>query len=137
VPAAVFTPNNNDALFRSSIGNGGAEITGTNGAIVTSVLNAPLQLPDGALVEEMTVYFEDNSESELRIWLAKEFFAPGFDIVREVTTTGNSAGIRSETVAVNRTIDNDTGGYFIRVFCDDWNATGRKQIKGVKITYTY
>jgi hypothetical protein len=137
VPAAVFTPNNNDAQFRSSIGNGGAEITSTNGALVTSILNAPVQLPHGAVVEEMTVYFEDNSESALRIWLAKELYSTGFGIVGEVITVGNSAGIRNETVAVNQTIDNDDGAYYLRVFCDDWDAAGRKQIKGVKITYTY
>lgn len=137
VPAAVFTPNNNTVVFRSSTGTGGAEITATNGAAVTSVLNAPVQLPDGAFVEEMTVYYEDNSVAELRIWLVRENFSSGFDVLAEVLTTGNSVGFRDGTAAVNQSISNNLGGYFLRVFCDDWNATGRKRIKGVKITYTH
>ncbi|MEM9258813.1 MAG: hypothetical protein AAGA62_04140 [Bacteroidota bacterium] len=137
VPAGVFTPNNNTAIFVSSVGNGGTEIRETNGSIVTSVLNAPVQLPHGARVTSMTVYFEDNSTSELRIWLAKEFFASGFSITAEVRTTGNEAGIRSETVALNEVIDNEDGGYYLRVFCDDWDAQGRKAIKGVKLSYIY
>lgn len=137
VPAGVFTPNNNTAIFVSSIGNGGAEIRATNGASVVSVLNAPVQLPHGARVTSMTVYFEDNSTSELRIWLAKEFFTSGFDVPAEVRTTGNAAGVRNETVALNVTINNENGGYYLRVFCDDWDAQGRKVIKGVKLTYIY
>lgn len=137
IPAAVFTTNNEVASFRNSIGNGGAEITNTNGASVTSVLNAPVQLPHGAQVESMTAYFTDNSEAELRIWLTKEFYSPGFDIVGEVRTTGNEAGVREETVMINRAINNENGGYYIRVFCDDWNLAGTKQIKGVKIAYTH
>ncbi|WP_169435031.1 hypothetical protein [Neolewinella persica] len=137
IPAALFSPNNNDASFRNSIGNGGAEITSTNGASVTSVLNAPVQLPHGAVVESMTVYFTDNSEAEMRIWLAKENYSAGFAIIGEVTTTGNESGIREGTVNINHTINNEDGGYYIRVFCDDWNLSGTKQIKGAKITYTH
>jgi hypothetical protein len=137
VPAAVFTTNNEVASFRNSIGSGGVEITSTNGASITSVLNAPVQLPHGAMVESMTVYFTDNSEAELRIWLAKEFYSSGFTIVGEVRTTGNEAGAREETVTINQTINNENGGYYIRVFCDDWNLPGTKRIKGVKIAYTH
>lgn len=137
IPAAAFSPNNNDVSFRNSIGNGGVEITSTSGASVTSVLNAPVQLPHGAMVESMTVYFTDNSEAEMRIWLAKEFYASSFEIVGEVTTTGNQAFLREETVTINKTINNEDGGYYVRVFCDDWNLPGTKQIKGVKIAYTH
>lgn len=137
IPASVFSPNNNEAEFFNSIGNGGVEIRNTNGATVTSVLNAPVQLPSGARIESMTAYFTDNSEAELRIWLAKEFFISGFAITAEIRTTGNEAGVRQESINFNHTIDNEDGGYYIRVFCSDWNMAGSKLIKGIKLTYSY
>ena len=85
----------------------------------------------------MTAYFTDNSEAELRIWLAKEFFLSGFSITAEIRTTGNEAGVRQETIDFNHTINNEDGGYYIRVFCDDWDLAGTKRMKGVKLTYTY
>jgi len=136
IPAAMFSPNNNSASFRNSLGNGGVEITSTDGA-TTTVLNAPVQLPDGARVETMTAYFTDNSEAELSIWLAKEFFLSSFSVTAEVSTTGNEAGIRQETITVNHVVNNENGGYYLRVFCDNWDLPGTKQIKGVKLTYTY
>lgn len=137
IPAALFTPNNNEVDFVNSIGNGGAEIRNTNDATITSVLNAPVQFPSGARVTSMTAYFTDNSEAELRFWLAKEFFSNGFAITTEIITTGNETGIRQETINFNHLIDNEDGGYYLRVFCTDWNLAGTKRVKGVKLTYTY
>lgn len=135
IPAAAFSPNNNAVAFVNSVGIGGVEITNTSSAVVTSVLNAPVQLPQGAQVESMTVYFTDNSEAELRIWLAKELYSSGFSIAGEVRTTGNESSQREETVILNHIVDNEDGGYFLRIFCDDWTLAGTKRVKGVKIKY--
>lgn len=137
VPAAMFVPNNNLATYSNSTGNGGVTITSTNGAGSTSVLNAPVQLPHGARVESMTAYFTDNSEAELRIWLAKEFFLTAFSITAEIMTSGNEPGSREETINFNHVVDNEDGGYYLRVFCTDWELPGTKRIKGVKLTYSY
>jgi hypothetical protein len=137
VPAAVFTPNNNEAAFRSSLGNGSVEVLSTAGTAFTTVLNAPITLPHGAVVTEMTAYFEDASEAQMRFWLAKELFTPGFNIAVDIDTEGNEAGIRKKTVNANVRINNTDGGYYIRVFCTDWNADGAKRVKGVVLKYTY
>lgn len=137
VPAALFSPNNNAASFSNSTGNGGVTIFSTTGAPATTVLNAPISLPHGAQVTEMTIYYEDASDEELRFWLAKEFFSTGFSIPLEIITQGNESGIRSATMAANVTINNLDGGYYLRVFCTDWDAAGAKRVKGVTVKYTY
>lgn len=137
IPASAFSPNNNDCSFVNSIGNGGVEITSTNGAVVTSLLNAPIQFPHGARIDSMTVYYTDNSDAQLNIWLAKEFYTPGFNVVAEVITNGNSSTSVEETVTVNQVVDNENAGYYIRIYCDNWDESGSKKVKGVKIYYTY
>ncbi|WP_139205247.1 hypothetical protein [Algibacter pectinivorans] len=138
VPAAVFYPNNEVCSFFNSIGPGGAEITNTNGATSVCVLQAPVQLPHGAHIDAFTVYYIDNSEAQLAIQLIKESFEPGFALVSDIIeTTGNSTDIIEETTALNHVVDNNNGGYFVRVYCRNWDAFGAKKIKGVKIVYTY
>lgn len=138
IPAAVFYPNNEVCSFISSIGTGGAEITNTNGSTSVCILHAPVQLPHSAHIEAFTVYYIDNSEAKLSIHLAKEKFEESFALVSDIIeTTGNSSDIIEETVALNHVVDNNNGGYFVRVHCSNWDTSGPKKIKGAKIVYTY
>lgn len=138
IPAAVFYPNNEVCSFINSIGPGGVEITNTNGATTTCVLNAPVQLPHGAHIDAFTVYYIDNSETKLSINLGKEKFEESFALVSDIIeTTGNSSDIIEETVALDHVVDNNNGGYFVRVYCSNWDTYGVKKIKGAKISYTY
>ncbi len=137
IPASSFFPNNNDCSFVNSYSNGGVEITSTNGSSVPSILNAPVQLPHGAQINSITVYYTDNSNVNLSITLIKEFYSPGFQSIKTFATNGNSSTPIEETANFNHTVNNENGGYFIRVYCANWNESGSKIIKGVKIYYTY
>ncbi|MEM6799757.1 MAG: hypothetical protein AAF696_00045 [Bacteroidota bacterium] len=137
IPGAVFNINNNEGVFRTSLGAGGAEITQTGGSF-TNVLNAQVNLPHGARIDSFRVFFQDASDVDLNISLQRESLTRGnFSRVTSITTSGNMVGWRSVAIAVSHTVDNIGFGYLIRVFCSDWNAIGIKSIKGVLIEYTY
>jgi hypothetical protein len=60
VPGAVFHPNTSGPAWYASRGQGGAEIT-IEGGTAVNVLVAPISLPHGARLTNMTVYFKDES----------------------------------------------------------------------------
>ncbi|MEO0788387.1 MAG: hypothetical protein AAFY36_06995 [Bacteroidota bacterium] len=136
VAAALFTPNRDGVEFVNSLGSGSVTVNSAP-AGATTVLNAPLSLPHGARVTSFTAYYEDNSEVDLRIWIAKEDYQSSFEIAAEIESSGSQPGIQEETLNTNFIINNETGGYYLRVFCTDWNASGAKRIKGAKVEYLY
>ncbi|MEM8584570.1 MAG: hypothetical protein AAGF87_09890 [Bacteroidota bacterium] len=137
IPAGVFVPNRNDIDYLNSIGSGGVTITSDNDPGGAAVLNAPLYLPNGSRVTAITAFFEDESDVDLEISFIQELFTSSFSTEAAIVTSGNESGIREETMDTNIFINNSFGGYFIRVFCTNWNAAGTKRIKGVRIEYTY
>ena len=139
IPGAVFHPNTNGPSYYSSVGQGGAEIT-AKGGTSTNVLGAPVNLPHGAKIQKFTAFFKDESTAQdFSIVLNRENMTAGFfDPIATITTSGDTPGWRSDDIAVaDEVVDNITYGHFIRVFCSDWDAAGRKAIKGVLIEYTY
>lgn len=138
VPGSVFHPNTSGPAWYASRGQGGAEIT-IEGGTAVNVLVAPISLPHGARLTNMTVYFKDESDENLSISLNREDLNFGvFSPVAQITTSGDDAGWRNDSLELeNHVVDNDNYGYFIRVFVSNWDVDGTKAIKGVKIEYLY
>ncbi|MEL7120127.1 MAG: hypothetical protein AAFO07_11820 [Bacteroidota bacterium] len=137
VPGAVFTPNRNVGSWYNSVGQGGAEITAEGSS--TNVLNGPITLPHGSQLTKITAYFKDESLAEdLSIRLYRESFEKGsFSSISEILTSGDTKGWQNQSIDIDHVVNNEQYGYFIRVFCSNWDAEGTKAIKGVKVEYIY
>jgi len=130
----------NPFAFRSANSyNGFFSTANTSGESASGEkLFAPINLPHGAVITKLKVYFTDTSTSNLEFKLASyrhNLFSSGN--LSEITTTGSVSGIRELEIGLNRTINNTSFSYYIQVSPVDgtWVDTFNLNIKAVVITY--
>jgi hypothetical protein len=128
IGSEAFVPGSDVAYF-NTYGCGGANISAGAGALVASV-----NLPQGAVITNFKVIFNDTSANNMSVSLERQTLgACGYQSIGEIDSSGIS-GYGSKAVAVNHTVDNTLYGYHIYAYADVWD--GNLKIKGVVITYT-
>jgi hypothetical protein len=102
-------------------------------------LVAPVQLPQGAIVTQVRLYYNDShAASNISAHLYKyQMNANYTDILAQLQSTG-SPGFGSVTVSTiqNATIDNTTSGYYLNVRGDPYWYLDDLSVMGVTIWYT-
>jgi hypothetical protein len=124
-----------------SIGGGGAWITSNpHGGGFIPGLAAPIQLPDGATITEVTAYFTDTSAiSALALQLRCEEFDGGVKVVASGSSTASPASGEDDLVITtqNATVDNSACNYFFIAESGSWGSEKDDlKIRGVSITTT-
>jgi hypothetical protein len=118
IPGAAFTTATRGDTLNLSIGGGTATLYSV---LNTKMLIAPLQLPDKVTMQDMTVYFADNSSSvNYEIVLYRKTITSNLfpDNIGTTTTSGSSSTlvpytIPINTVASNNVVDNSLYTYYI------------------------
>ncbi|WP_105104067.1 hypothetical protein [Microbulbifer pacificus] len=117
---------------------------------LTDIVQAPVILPDGATVEDMTCLVRDNSDTAnfsggniLLMRVALEEGAPPavyeslVDI--DLTTAGNVSGLRKlvdeDGIVENALIDNSKYMYYVRFWIQRTQAVSNLMISGCRISY--
>ncbi len=115
-------------------GNGGAYPT-TPG--LTSLV-APVHLPNGAKVTEVTFYVVDNVAADMNLVFGEELgTSAGYGGTGvSISSTGAAAGTRAFTAPANFTINNGVSSYYVNVNTQ-WSGTSTTLIKSVMIKYEY
>ena len=138
IPDAAFTPLRGSYQVTKAFSSSGAYVSGGSGSFVQIV--APFHLPEAASMDSAVVYFRDRSIGEdLTLIISRTKFDGTLESLATATTAGSSDDIRSiELLSEPITIDNTSGGYYIRAIENDWIQEGDDlQIHGVKIEYSY
>lgn len=138
VSSAAFQPElSSNTLVRTS-GQGG--VTYFPSAANSTFIIAPVNLPQGAQVTEVTFYFLDNSPQDLSLLFQAEDLTSGFfpSPFVSVTTSGSAAGWQSLTLTPANPviIDNTNNSYFVKAY-GNWPGNFTLAIKGVRIKYNY
>lgn len=129
VPGEAFNPWV-DVAFGNSGGCGGAYVAASG----CHALVAPVQLPDGATVNQFTVFFQDTSSYDMTVTLYRQFYTGcGFVSLAEVNSSGTS-GYHSVQDSASAVVDNTTGGYHVKAYSCNWSSS--LLIKGAVIRYT-
>jgi hypothetical protein len=128
-----FLPDRGNLAYHNSGSNGGAYIE--SGGPYT--LAAPVHLPQGALVTEFKVFFEDNSTSDISASLTRLYLSTGgYATLASVSSSGISGyGSETDDTISYATIDNTVHGYAVRAYCTSWDGWDLR-IMGALITYT-
>lgn len=134
VPAVAFV-SRDDAIPRQVfLGNGGAYISTTgSGALV-----APVILPDGATVTNVTSYIVDDAAGNMSVALMRRYhLGGGFDSLSTSTTSGASGDLNQVdvySVDINH-IFSASYGYALRAYSVSWPGDLTLRVSGVLITY--
>ena len=123
--------------FETSFGAGGTFMTATG----SGVLVAPVQLPDGAVVTGLKVFFVDDSgEDIIATLMLKSHTTIGFTFMASVDTSAAtpspSAQSLEDSTIISPTIDNVNNSYHVRAFSSNWPGTNALRISGAVVTYT-
>ncbi len=100
---------------------------------------APVTLPQGASVTQITMYFRDNVAGNLALdFLAEDLTFGSFNILASATTSGASTNWRSIvlTPVAPITINNNTLAYYVKAY-GTWTGNFDLAIKGAVIKYSY
>jgi hypothetical protein len=109
---------------------GGAYITSGVGALV-----APVHLPQGAVVTEFKVFFNDTSANDMSVSLqAHNLSSCGYAGIAGVTSSGTGGYYSVSVTPSENVIDNTQFSYHIYAYSDVWDSN--LKIKGAVITYT-
>jgi len=140
IGAVDFRPGNNSTPFQSNIGYGGAFVTSST---INTPLYARLNIPKSAstsiIIKDMTVYFKDNSTTNLKVEIMKEYFEiGGFALTSFVFTSSGASTIWQKSTITGSLLVESDGYYFIRVMpvSGNWSGTDYTSIKAIKINYT-
>lgn len=106
----------------------------------SGTLAAPIQLRDGEVMEEITVYYRDNSStSNLTVFLLSGGLGGNSAaVLTSLTTSGASTAYRSDSVNVTSSglINNQTSRYYINVIpTASWTGTSDLGIQAVVIRF--
>ncbi|MEZ4960164.1 MAG: hypothetical protein R2830_10155 [Saprospiraceae bacterium] len=110
----------------------------TGGGNFFGYANAPVYLPDGAIVTEIKAWIYDNDATKLtRLRLERTPFGGGNIIIGTVETTDvfASTTVQELTTTVSETVDNSAYSYYLR-FTSGASNTEELRLYGVRITYT-
>ncbi len=130
----AFGPENNDQTF---FRNGQTfRVIGTG----SQSISAPVNLPHGARVTGVTVWFEDNDSGvDADMTFLLRYFDHvtnmGFGPMAVITSSGASPDTQmlSDTSIFADTIDNENRNYMFQIFSTEWNSNF--VIRSVRISY--
>ena len=115
IPTAAFQPDSRcvDYCFSPSR----IELYSDNGC---SFFKAPVHLPDGVKITEMTFYWNDASEEDAELWLGRvgihqDFERTGYYFVAHCITSGSS-GVEScstDSMHTEHIVNNSENAYFL------------------------
>ena len=125
----AFVPQSNVDYFNSG-GNGGAYIVSGNNA-----MGAPVLLPHGATITDMTAHFYDNSTSDVTVTLSAIAFTGGYFPLGEVISSGTPGYDSGTDSTVDQTVDNTAFSYAIRAYSAAWDGNNTR-VMAVTIAYT-
>jgi hypothetical protein len=140
VSGDLFRPRLSTDAYNSGLGNGGARITT---AASTGTLMAQANLPDGAIVTDVTYYLYDNDgTNDLKIYTFIQYFAGGYSSIHPDTTivsAGADSAVQTFTVATTYGSNISNSGSAIVIFVvpvsgSTWSSN--LAIRGVTFTYT-
>lgn len=132
IGAEAFVPGSN-VPYTNTYGMGGAYIQ----SAISAALVAHVHLPQGAVITEFRVYFNDNSSQDLNVRLmGLNLTSGGYSVVGTVTSAGVT-GYGNRAVTLSTTVSNLSTGYLIYAWCSPWDISGNLRIMGARITYTY
>jgi hypothetical protein len=131
---------NNIAIFETD----NTFVTATRDGVGEEIL-APVNLPHGALIKELTLYYFDNDADNLQIRLMRKSLSGNNDVILTWTSSGTATSVRSETFySFNgmESIDLENYTYRLVVLFDidaedviDEPSQATQRIYGVKIKY--
>jgi len=126
----AFNPTVNVDFYNSG-GMGGAGLGSGAGRMC-----APIYLPDGATITKFTLYYYDNSTSDLTAYLQRAFMAGAYDFIGTVSPTGTPGYSNISTTDLSyATVDNQHYGYVVIVYSGSWDGSNLR-IMGTTIEYT-
>ena len=106
---------------------------------------APVNLPHGALMEELTVFYLDNDENNLRIYLMRKSFSGMTEQIISWESSGSSSSVRSQSFndfRASGTIDLENYTYRLLVVFDikegediDTPSEAQQRLYGVRIKF--
>jgi hypothetical protein len=134
IPASAFVLNDNTNITNLRYLNDRVTFVG---AVTSASLIAPVSLPDGAIVTQITAIVFDNGPGDFDIDFNRgTYTVSGVTALGTTTTTGTSASLRTITggVAVSP-IDSSVAQYNVIVNNTDWDAS-LNYLKAVRLTYT-
>ncbi|MEP7110151.1 MAG: hypothetical protein ABI760_19300 [Ferruginibacter sp.] len=134
VNEAAFRPRNTSETAISGLGNGGAYIT--NGTFYG--LAAPVNLPQGAKIIQITIHFYDASATQNLSAILVNAYTSGYNFLATINSSG-SAGldIQNYTLPAPAIVDNSSSSYEMIVVPESgsWNVP-ELAIRSVIIKYT-
>lgn len=132
VPAEAFHSARYNSGYYNSFGGGGVT-TGDNGVVI-----APLNFPDGVVLDEFTLYFEDSTAvvgEDLSVGLEFREHGGNVAFIRGQITTTGSPGDTSDSVGTYHVVNNQLYHYFIRAYFERSPANQTLRIKSAIIRY--
>jgi hypothetical protein len=128
-----FRPGHDVANDWSSYyGNGTAYLTNESGS-----MQAPFYLPDGAVITNVRVYYEDDAAENISIYISRDFVSSGLSNLVDFTTSTNVDGVQNTDFPLSHIVNNNGAGYIARVYAD-WssqNVGDELALWGIVITY--
>jgi hypothetical protein len=130
IPAAAFFPNTNNGVTYTNSTTYGASITSGSGAS----LNAPVYLPQGAVIESITVYCRNYSQNTImQIDLERTSMAGDSSTIIAEIIYSDYHGFGNALASCSETVDNSSGNAYVISVGANW--VYGPAIKGAVITY--
>lgn len=131
VAAEAFRAMVSSTAFSS--GWSGAYFTGAS----SGTLVAPIQLPDGAVVQYLTGYFYDGTASNaVTVALERHNFSHSFTTLGTVSSSVSTGYSNATSPLINHTVSNATGGYYVYMYVANNNDLSSVKVMGARIQYT-
>jgi hypothetical protein len=133
LPPSAFVPRTSaNAIIESN--SGSTYYTAAQGS---GTFSAPLNLPNGAVLNSLTVFLVDNSNAVdiSASLLSRSFSSTIYSLLTTVSTSGATTSVQAvSSHAISTVIENDSRAYILSIFCSAWDGTNT-MIKGARITY--
>lgn len=103
----------------------------------SQVFMAPVNLPNGAIVTKVVIYYYDESSDDMNVYLTRVPLVSGIEIMATVVSSGNSGyGWAQTEVITNQVIDLQNYAYYLFVYLTGGNDT-LLSLSGVRVDYGY
>jgi hypothetical protein len=132
--------HNNLAVFETD----NTFVTATADALGEQIM-APVNLPNGSIMKELTLYYLDNDTDNLKVTLLRKGFAGSNEVILTWESSQNTGSIQTQTLSDftgKGTIDNENYSYRLMVEFDidpedviTKPEDARQRIYGVRIKY--
>lgn len=133
IAAAAFTPANETTDFAKS----DKSLNFQSGVIAS--FYAPLQLPDGATITEISLDYIDNIAGIFTMYLEGTDGSTTTQIADVSTSGASDPALRtvSSTTIADGTVDNDTNAYYLQLIFGADGGASSLSFRRAEITYTY